>query len=118
MGKLLSLSSRSPSSSSSTLSSLSPLLSPLSPSPSLSFSNDFSRYSQSKYVSECLVRQASQRANLPVLVFRLGDISGDSRSGSPNLEHDIVRFIQAVVQMKSAPVANKWMDITPVDYAT
>jgi thioester reductase-like protein len=74
-------------------------------------------YSQSKWVSESMIRKARERGvpgifvfislNCPVLVFRPADIVGDSSSGALNTQHDIVRFIRAVTRMGSAPLLNK-----------
>ncbi|MEO1432875.1 MAG: thioester reductase domain-containing protein [Cyanobacteria bacterium J06633_8] len=74
-------------------------------------------YAQSKWVAEKLVTIARQR-NLPVSIYRVGAVSGDSQTGVFNRNDFLYKMIQGCVQLGSAPIGNMMLDIMPVDYVS
>ncbi len=74
-------------------------------------------YSQSKWVAEARVREAASRG-LPVAIYRLGNVSGDSRTGICNTEDFISRAVTAWVQLGIAPDFDDLYDVTPVDFVS
>jgi len=74
-----------------------------------------SGYAQSKWVAERLVRLAGER-RLPVATYRLGMISGHSRTGVSNLTDVLSRMIKGCIQLGTAPDLEMLVDVTPVDY--
>ena len=90
-------------------------------SPDLSFGTaglvevDFGGYGDTKWVCERLMEQARERG-LPVVVYRPGVLSGDSRTGIGNTRDMIWNLIRACVQMGTTPTGDKPLDIVPVDY--
>jgi amino acid adenylation domain-containing protein/thioester reductase-like protein len=74
-------------------------------------------YAQSKWVGEKLVMAAHKRG-IPTTIYRLGMISGDSRTGVSKTEDLVCRFIKGVIQLETAPKIALEMHLTPVDYAT
>ncbi|GFE67435.1 thioester reductase domain-containing protein [Chroococcus sp. FPU101] len=73
-------------------------------------------YAQSKWVAEQLVRLAQKRG-LPVSIYRLGPISGDSQTGVFNTNDFLYRLMMGYIQLGSAPFGERMLDIIPVDYA-
>lgn len=73
-------------------------------------------YGASKWAAEVLVRE---RAEVPVHVYRLGLITGDSqRGGAP--EHDLLTLtVRGLAALEAVPPLGPELavDITPVDYA-
>ncbi|GAX37798.1 non-ribosomal peptide synthetase family protein [Nodularia sp. NIES-3585] len=72
-------------------------------------------YSQSKWVAEKLVMAARDRG-LPVYIYRLGMITGDSKTGGFQPSNMISRMIKGFIQMGYAPEWELNMNLTPVDY--
>jgi thioester reductase-like protein len=75
----------------------------------------FGGYGDSKWVCERLMEQARERG-LPVVVYRPGVLSGDSRTGIGNTRDMVWNLIRACVQMGTTPTGDKPLDIVPVDY--
>lgn len=72
-------------------------------------------YSQSKWVSEQLVEQAGERG-LPVVIYRPGQICGDSQTGVWNKTDFICRMIKGYADVGSAPIEQIDLNMAPVDY--
>ena len=72
-------------------------------------------YSQSKWVAEKLVAIASERG-LPVKIYRLGPVSGSSKTGVFNSSDFLYRLILGYVHLGTAPEGEMLLDILPVDY--
>ncbi|HET8682332.1 MAG TPA: amino acid adenylation domain-containing protein, partial [Micromonosporaceae bacterium] len=72
-------------------------------------------YTQSKWVSEQLVREAGRRG-LPVYIYRLGRVAGHSRTGACQTYDFMWQVTKVGVEMAAAPVMDMAMDLTPVDY--
>lgn len=74
-------------------------------------------YVQSKWVAEKLVSTARSRG-LPVCIYRLGRMSGDSKTGVANTNDFMHRVLKGCIQLGSAPDTNAIVDMTPVDYVS
>ncbi|HYO60253.1 non-ribosomal peptide synthetase/type I polyketide synthase [Archangium sp.] len=74
-------------------------------------------YSQSKWVAEKLVREASRRG-LPVTILRPGRVTGHSRTGAWNTDDLVCRTLKGCVRMGMAPRVDALLDLTPVDYVS
>ena len=72
-------------------------------------------YHQTKWVSEKLISQAHARG-IPVAIYRLGRVSGDSKHGVGNINDRMIRMIRGLIQLEFAPDVNSIVDMTPVDY--
>ncbi len=72
-------------------------------------------YSQSKWVAERLIAQARERG-VPAAIFRLGTVTGHSKSGICNESDFLWRLIRSCIEMGLAPDTNFTQDMTPVDY--
>jgi thioester reductase-like protein len=77
----------------------------------------FGGYNQSKWVAEKLVNAAGDRG-LPVCIYRLGRISGHSKTGVFNVNDFLYRLIIGCIQLGSIPNGEMMQDIIPVDYAS
>lgn len=77
----------------------------------------FLGYSQTKWVSEKLVKIASSRG-LPVTIYRPPLIAGHSETGVSNTEDFICLMLKGCVQMRSFPDIDYWLDMSPVDYVS
>ena len=75
----------------------------------------FLGYSQTKWVSEKLVKIANSRG-LPVTIYRASLIGGHSKTGVGNTEDFICLMLQGCMQMKSFPDLDYCLDMSPVDY--
>lgn len=74
-------------------------------------------YSQTKWVGEALMDQASQRG-VPVTIYRPGHITGDSRTGIGN-ENDLLHtVILTCLRIGAAPMSDSELDATPVDFVS
>ncbi|XP_046580237.1 linear gramicidin synthase subunit D-like [Haliotis rubra] len=73
-------------------------------------------YSQSKWVAEQLVKKAGKKG-LPVSIYRLGNLSGDSLTGHWNPQDFTLLVLQACTKLGLAPEVNWNMEMTPVDFA-
>ncbi|HEX6709837.1 MAG TPA: thioester reductase domain-containing protein [Rubrobacter sp.] len=73
-------------------------------------------YGRSKWVAEKLVREAAERG-LPVCVYRPGNVSGHSVSGTSNPRDLLGAVVVESVRLGSAPEFEGWrMEMTPVDF--
>lgn len=73
-------------------------------------------YNLSKWVAERLAAEAGDRG-LPVTIYRLGSISGDSRTGAFNPRDLLCRQAQGYVAAGAAPAGAGRIELLPVDYA-
>lgn len=74
-----------------------------------------SGYSQSKWVSEELVRIAGERG-IPVAVYRLGEVTPHSVHGVPNPRALLDLLVRACLRTGRCPSEEITFDYTPVDY--
>ena len=75
-------------------------------------------YGRSKWVAEKLVREAAERG-LPVVVYRPGNISGHSESGTSNPRDFLGALIAESLRLGRAPGLEGWrMEMTPVDFVS
>ncbi|HEV7784884.1 MAG TPA: amino acid adenylation domain-containing protein, partial [Thermoanaerobaculia bacterium] len=72
-------------------------------------------YAQSKWVAEMLVLAARDRG-LPVVIYRPGTISGDSRSGQANLKDFANSLIKGCIQLGAVPHTEALVNLAPVDF--
>jgi myxalamid-type nonribosomal peptide synthetase MxaA len=72
-------------------------------------------YTQTKWVSEHLVREAGRRG-LPVYIYRCGRVAGHSRTGACQTYDFVWQVVKVGIEMGVAPVIDMSLDITPVDY--
>jgi amino acid adenylation domain-containing protein/thioester reductase-like protein len=72
-------------------------------------------YAQTKWVAEKLVMAARDRG-LPTVIYRLGMITGHSKTGGSQLGNLICRMIKGFIQMGTAPDLDMGMVLAPVDY--
>lgn len=77
----------------------------------------FLGYSQTKWVAEKLVKLAGSRG-VPVTIYRLPLISGDSETGVSNTHDFINLMIKGCFQMGAFPDVDYMLDMSPVDYAS
>ncbi|BAU16060.1 amino acid adenylation domain protein (plasmid) [Leptolyngbya sp. NIES-3755] len=78
-----------------------------------------SGYAQSKWVAERLAAIANSRG-IPVCIYRLGRITGDSQTGICNTDDFMSRMIKGCIQIGYIPEpdSDTLVDMTPVDYAS
>ncbi|MER5863493.1 amino acid adenylation domain-containing protein [Kitasatospora sp. NPDC002040] len=75
-------------------------------------------YTRSKWVAEQLARAARERG-LPVTVYRMGRIAGDSITGACQADDFLWRQVKSFVQLGSAPPADQLhTDLLPVDFVS
>ena len=74
-------------------------------------------YAQTKWVSEKLITIAQSRG-ISVSIYRLGRVSGHSKTGVCNKDDRLYRMIVGFIQMGCVPNSNTVVDMTPVDYIT
>ncbi|MEL4894894.1 thioester reductase domain-containing protein [Crocosphaera sp. Alani8] len=74
-------------------------------------------YAQSKWVAEKLVTIAQERG-LPTSIYRVGPISGHSKTGLFNPHDFLYKLIIGYVHLGSAPEGKMLLDILPVDYVS
>lgn len=73
-------------------------------------------YTETQWVAERLVTQARDRG-LPVVVHRLGRVSGDSRTGVWRAGHDaLAELLRASVALGALPAFEGVLDMVPVDH--
>jgi thioester reductase-like protein len=73
-------------------------------------------YSQCKWVSEAIAREASTR-EMPITLYRPSLISGHSVSGAWNTNDFLCRMLKGIVRMGAAPAdLDLLLDFSPVDY--
>lgn len=75
-------------------------------------------YGQTKWAAEQLVYEAGRRG-LPIRVYRLGTLGGDSASGATNAYDLLNALIVESIQMGHSPKVEGWRaEITPVDFVS
>ncbi|MEU1125767.1 amino acid adenylation domain-containing protein [Streptomyces sp. NPDC005899] len=75
-------------------------------------------YTRSKWVAEGIARLARARG-IPVTVYRIGRISGDSVSGACQADDFLWRQIKSFIELGSAPPAGELRtDLLPVDFVS
>lgn len=76
-------------------------------------------YAQSKWVAEKIVTIARSRG-LPVVIYRPGRISGDSRSGVWRTNDVFCLLIKICIMLGNGPIMteNDTLEMTPVDYVS
>ncbi|WP_417736575.1 thioester reductase domain-containing protein [Rosistilla oblonga] len=72
-------------------------------------------YSQSKWVSETMIRQAQERG-IPAAIYRPGHVTGHSETGASNIDDLLHTIMLTCWRMGSAPLRSGELDMTPVDY--
>jgi phthiocerol/phenolphthiocerol synthesis type-I polyketide synthase C len=72
-------------------------------------------YVQSKWVADRIVAGA-MRAGMPISIYRLGLLTGDTIHGMDDADGLIIRMVKSVVQLGAAPLTNVQVECTPVDY--
>ncbi|GIM87130.1 non-ribosomal peptide synthetase [Salinispora arenicola] len=73
-------------------------------------------YSETKWVAERLVTEAAHRG-LPVVIHRLGRVTGDSRTGVWRAEGDALgELVRAAVGLGKLPEFDGRLDMAPVDF--
>lgn len=73
-------------------------------------------YGQTKWAAERLVSEAVKRG-LPALVYRPGNISGDTKSGAYNRKDLLSAAASASLSLSLAPEDDSWrVEMTPVDF--
>ncbi|SDH32715.1 amino acid adenylation domain-containing protein/thioester reductase domain-containing protein [Lentzea fradiae] len=73
-------------------------------------------YTQSKWVAERIVSQAGN-AGLPVTIYRIGRVSGDSATGACQPDDFLWRQVKSFIQLGAAPPGDTLTtDLLPVDY--
>lgn len=73
-------------------------------------------YAQSKWVAENILQQAKAKG-LPVNIYRLGMITGHSKTGYANTEDLLCRLFKLFIQQGQIPQSSAMIDMIPVDYA-
>lgn len=79
--------------------------------------NVASGYAQSKWVSERIVTIARDRG-LPVVIYRPGRVTGDSRTGYWKSRDATREMIRACLQLGLVPEFEGTIDMVPVDYVS
>ena len=75
-------------------------------------------YSQSKWVSDVMVRRARDDRGLPVSVWRPGNMGAHSRTGKWNESDFVFLLLAGCARLGCAPNDAPWrFDVTPVDFA-
>ncbi len=72
-------------------------------------------YDETKWVAEKMLREAAARG-LPLAVYRPGEVSGNSRTGSSDLSHLASALLKGSLQAGIFPALNSFIDAAPVDY--
>lgn len=78
-------------------------------------SHNFFKKRLSKLVAEKLIEKA-RGFGLPCTIYRLGTISGNSKTGHCNYEAFIHKLICGIVKMKAFPSSNALFHLVPVDF--
>lgn len=72
-------------------------------------------YTQSKWAAEKLAIAAINRG-IPVNIYRLGAVSGDSKTGAFNQDDFLYKLLLGYIQLGSVPDTAMPLEILPVDY--
>ncbi|KXN73643.1 acetyl-CoA synthetase-like protein, partial [Conidiobolus coronatus NRRL 28638] len=80
--------------------------------------NSCTGYGLSKLVSEQICYQVAKTKNLPVNVFRVGELSGDQSLGQWNVKEFLPLLIRAIIKLKVYPnLSSKSISWVPIDLA-
>jgi L-aminoadipate-semialdehyde dehydrogenase len=71
-------------------------------------------YGQTKWVSECLIREACHRG-LNAVIIRSGYVMGHSTSGVSNTDDFLVRMLKGCIQVRARPDVTNTINMVPVD---
>ncbi|NEQ97354.1 MAG: NAD-dependent epimerase/dehydratase family protein [Cyanothece sp. SIO2G6] len=74
-------------------------------------------YAQTKWVAESMMAIAHERG-LPINIYRLGPVSGHSKTGVFNANDFLYRLMMGYIQLGSAPDGEVMLDVLPIDYAS
>ncbi len=84
----------------------------------LAYGHDLTNgYAQTKWVAEKLVIAAKERG-MPVTIYRLGMVTGHSRTGISKTDDLMCRMIKSFIQLERAPDLDLLINLTPVDYVS
>jgi len=72
-------------------------------------------YVQTKWAAEHVAQQAAERG-IPVTIYRLGRVLGDSETGAALTTHFTCRVIKSCIQLGVAPDLDITVEMTPVNY--
>lgn len=72
-------------------------------------------YAQSKWAAEALLRLAGKHG-CPVVIYRLGTVTGHSRTGTWNTDDYQYRLLETSIGLGGIPKISDTVDMTPVDY--
>ena len=72
-------------------------------------------YAQSKWVADRIALLARERG-LPIAIYRLGLVTGDSRSGTGSTDSLVCRLLKGCVQLGAAPEIDALVEIVPADF--
>ncbi len=72
-------------------------------------------YDETKWVGEKMLGEAAARG-LPVAIYRPGEVSGDSRTGTSDLSHLASALLKGSLQAGIFPAIDSFLDAAPVDY--
>ena len=75
-----------------------------------------SGYVLSKYLAEQLVKRAAAGCSLHAQIYRVGAVSGHSRTGAANPTDYVNRFMKACLELGAYPTSNGRLELIPVDY--
>ncbi|HAT1776256.1 NAD-dependent epimerase/dehydratase family protein [Legionella pneumophila] len=83
------------------------------------FAEIYGGYAQTKWAAEYLVSQYSSQ--IPINIFRLGLITGNSVNGHSSQNDLLIHFLEATILSQSFPTISKnkeyYLSPTPIDYA-
>jgi thioester reductase-like protein len=74
-------------------------------------------YTQSKWVAEEIIKLARSRG-IPASIYRIGRISGDSRTGACQTNDFMWRLIKASMQIGFAPDVDMTVNFVPADFVS
>ncbi|GAD98608.1 NRPS-like enzyme [Paecilomyces variotii No. 5] len=72
-------------------------------------------YAQSKLVAEHICQNAQEQAGVPVRVFRIGQVAGDTRQGVWNSTDAVPLMLQTAITLGILPSIDEYLRWLPVD---
>ncbi len=75
-------------------------------------------YNQSKWIAENLVKRACAERGVPIGIYRLGNVSGHSKTGAWREEDAISRVILGCIQLQAGFECDFQWQLVPVDFAS
>ena len=80
---------------------------------------DNNGYVISKWICEKIIETARKR-NIPVAIYRIGRISGDSKTGVCQLDDFFWRILKSSIEIKKLSTLrqNQFIDLSPVDFVS